>query len=153
MQAVVDIETAIRAINWYTPQVGRKSLQRVIVDFSAGRATSTFTTGITHLGLIELKSVNDSFTLPAQRFGSNFATFTVVGRTGTKVGLPSIDYRFDITVNLQPQLVSVTGAHDGYPSYGIKVGRTAVYDFQQTQLWKLGGGLDVNAVVASASWR
>lgn len=153
MQVVVDIETAIRAIHSYTPQVGRKSLQTIVLDFTTRRATSTFTTGVTHFLGLELKSVKDSFTVSAARFGPNSASFNAVGRTGTKVGLSTIDYNFNITVNLRPQVVSVTGAHDGYPSYNIKVGRTSVYDFEQTSILALAGDLDVATVVTSASWR
>ena len=152
---LVEIETAIRRQSWATAQVGQKSLQTVTVDFGSRKITETHTTGKTNIGPITVGSIRDNFTLGRPTFGpSGNASFSVKGETASAVGfMPNINYEFSILLSSSPRLVTVTGSHDGYPSYNIAVNGKSVYDHVQGHLGELLGDSDVTVLRKAVPWK
>lgn len=139
----IEIETAIRRVSWATAQVGRKSLQRITVDFLRRTVSNQFLTGTTKILRLELESIRDSFQLIRPRFTSRgTALFSVSGETASSVRImPNINYQFDFEVSQAE--VKFSGSHDGYPSYNIAVNGASAYDYIQGNLWQLAGTSDV----------
>ena len=139
----IEIETAIRRQSWVTAQVGRKSLQRLIVDFQRRTVAQEFLTGTTKIACLELGSIRDNFALIKPRFNeAGKAYFSVSGETASAVGvMPNINYSFDFEVSSTE--VQVSGSHDGYPSYNVAVNGNSVYDYVQGYLWQLAGDADI----------
>lgn len=151
---VIEIETAIRRQSWATAQVGQKSLQTISVDFRSKKTSHTFTTGKTSILGMPVGSIRDDFKLTKTKFsGSSNITFSAKGETASAVGfMPNINYSFDILLSLSPRTVTVTGAHDGYPSYNIAVNSKSVYDYVQGYLPELLGDSDVSVPRKSVPW-
>lgn len=151
---LVEIETAIRHQSWATAQVGQKSLQTVTVDLNSKKLTQSYTTGKTNIGPIPVGSIRDEFELVRSKFGpSGDVSFSVKGETASAVGfMPNINYKFAILLSLSPRLVTVTGSHDGYPSYNIAVNGKSVYDYVQGHLGQLFGDSDVSVLRKSVPW-
>ncbi|UCI23972.1 hypothetical protein [Mesorhizobium sp. B2-8-5] len=124
-------------------EAGIKSTQTVVVDFSMGSVSSSFTTGVTSIGVSELKSIRDAFSVDNVAISKTAAGFDAVGQTASGVGfMPNIDYKFAITVDVSSREVVFSGCHDGYPSYKIFVNGNVVYDFDQELLVALFGSCD-----------
>jgi len=141
----IEIETAIRKQSWATVQVGQKSLQTLVVDFDAQTVTESHITGSTKIFGKSFGSIRDDFKLLAYSFTSTgTVSFSVKGQTASAVGfMPNIDYKFDILLTSSPKLISVTGYHDGYPSYNVSINGKSVYDYIQGHLGQLLGESDV----------
>lgn len=139
----IEIETAIRRINWATAQVGQKSLQRITVDFASHNISSQYLTGKTKIVFLELSSIRDSFQLIRPRFNTmGTAFFSVHGETASAVVImPNINYEFDFEIS--PTEVKFSGKHDGYPSYNIAANGASAYDYVQGHLGQLLGDSDV----------
>jgi hypothetical protein len=139
----IEIETAIRKMCWATPQVGQKSLHRIIVDFSRRKISHQFLTGNTSVLMLKLDSVRNNFQLVRVRFSENGkAFFSVSGETASGVRvLPNINYQFDFEA--EGNEVEFSGSHDGYPSYNIAVNGVSAYDYVQKNIWRLAGDSDI----------
>jgi hypothetical protein len=139
----IEIETAIRKASWATVQVGRKSLQRLTIDFDRKTVANQFLTGTTKILWLELGSIRDNFQLTNPRFNNQgTAYFAVSGETASGVHImPNINYHFDFEVS--PNKIKFSGAHDGYPSYNIAVNGRSIYDYPQGYIWELVGDSEV----------
>ena len=151
----IEIETAIRHQSWATMQVGVKSEQRIIVDFRSKKVMQTFETGTTTILFWSVDSIRDKFQIIRPTFPSpGTVNFFAKGQTASAVHLmPNINYNFNILLSLSPQLVTVTGNHDGYPSYNVSVERRSVYDYVQGHLGQLFGDSDVTVLRRSVPWK
>jgi hypothetical protein len=146
----LEIETAIRAVSWATVEVGRKSLQRITIDFAGRKFHNQYLTGTTRLLTIELGSIRDSFLLIRPIFNAaGHAIFSVSGETASAVGvMPNINYEFSFDVSRTS--IDFSGAHDGYPSYNISVNGVSVYDRVQGNITQLLGSADVRVSPVTA---
>lgn len=127
------------------PQAGMKSRQSILVDFGAGTAESSFETGVTTIGALELSSIRDEFEVRNAIVTGRSATLTVVGETASgTVILPNINYEFAFVVSAKGQ-GHFSGCHDGYPSYEILVDGKSVYKHKHDQMaiQKLFGHCDI----------
>lgn len=139
----IEIETAIRNVSWASVQVGQKSLHRVSVDFDLQQIRDQFLTGKTKILGLEIESVRDRFKVERAGFVSNErAHFTVSGQTASALVLVvAINYKLDFEVT--PNSITLSGHHDGYPSYNVSVNGSSVYDCVQGTLPELAGDSDV----------
>lgn len=144
-KVVIEIETAIRKVSWYTAQVGQKSMQKLTIDFDSKTVKNDYHTGKTSIFCVELGSIRDSFKLERVRFSSNKAYFSVSGQTASAVQvMPNINYQFTFEVSASE--VTFSGSHDGYPSYNIAVNSNSVYDAVQGLIGELLGDSDVTVI-------
>lgn len=110
---------------------GVKSNQFVSVNLGTGTATSRYETGDT----LGIESINDSFELTQPRKSGNAWALKATGQTETGAALgamASIDYIFEIKISTSARKVWVSGSHNEYPSYRIKVNGSSVYDRTET---------------------
>ena len=152
---IVEIETVIRRMSRLTPQVGRKSLQTLSIDFGAREIAHTYSTGTTHVGFWELDSTRDNFFLNTKAWpGGTSVLFYVSGQTASGVKImPNINYEFEIRLSLRPAIVSLNCRHDGFPSYNVAVNGSTVYDHVQQNIWQLMGDSDVVTAVENKPYR
>lgn len=150
----VEIETAIRRQSWATAQVGQKSLQTISVDFKSKKFTHKYVTGKTNILFWSAGSIRDDFQVNAARFGTqNDFTFSAKGETASAVGfMPNINYNLTILLSYIPKLVTITGNHDGYPSYNVAVNGRSVYDYVQGHIGQLLGDADISVNRISVPW-
>jgi hypothetical protein len=74
--------------------------------------------------------------------------FTISGYAQSVSPLGAIDYTFKVGwVDTHPDEVSITGSHDGFPSYTLSCGQELVYDFQETNMMSLYGSSDTSMPV------
>lgn len=138
--AEVIIETRIKPPD---VQAGMKSTQTIKLDYAGKKATQTFTTGVTNIGIAELGSIRDKFTVDQIRFSGKVSEFTATGQTASAIFfMPNINYKFSITVDMTVREIVFHGCHDGYPSYKISVQGKEVYAFAQENLGALFGSCD-----------
>ena len=138
----LEIETRIEATD---AQAGMKSKQRLSVSFVDQDVSSQVETGVTNIGPIRLDSIRDNFQVRNISFQGNTASFTVEGETASGVGvMPNINYKFDIVITRQGK-GHLSGCHDGYPSYRVKVGSNSAYEYVHPsgQLGNLFGSCDI----------
>jgi hypothetical protein len=149
----IEIETAIRRMSFWTAQVGQKSLHTLLVDFDKKQITSSYSTGITHVLGVPLKSTRDKFEVSSVRFRDSLASCRALGQTASGVKfMPDIDYDLYISLAIKPRIIAITGSHDGYPSYNVSVNGKSVYDFVQQDISQLRGPMDQQVMIKSASW-
>lgn len=141
--ATIQIETRIADING-AAQPGVKSIHTIDIDYAKRLINDSFSTGVTKIGDVVLSSVRDGFKVSNVQIVGKVAALTARGQTASGVLLlPNIDYRFDITVDMQSREVLISGCHDGYPSYKVSVLGKIVYQFQQRSLVDLLGNCDI----------
>ncbi|TIX83185.1 MAG: hypothetical protein E5V24_19710 [Mesorhizobium sp.] len=127
-------------------QVGVKSIQTIAIDFDAQTVSSVVTTGKTDIGITDLKSVRDSFSVANASFAGQTVRFKATGQTASGVRfMPNINYALTLEVDLNARTAKVSGCHDGYPSYEVSVSGSQVYSFEQEYLLALFGGCDTQA--------
>lgn len=148
---VLEIETRILD---FDPQAGMKSRQTITV-MERDRVESSYVTGKTSVGPVDVGSVRNRFEVKDVRVGSDRASptlqLTAIGQTASAVTiLPNINYRFSFLFSERG--LRVTGCHDGYPAYRVTVrttrpgsGTVTVYKFthKRIDLVKLFGTCDV----------
>lgn len=126
--SVVQIETRILP---FDPQPGIKSLQTLSVDWPSKSINSEFQTGVTTFFGITLASVRDNFTVSEAVFSGDNVRVRATGETASGVRfLPSIDYDLVIEISRGAAEGRVTGCHDGYPAYFVRVDGSEVYRFE-----------------------
>lgn len=151
----IEIETAIRRQSWATAQVGQKSLQTILVDFAAKTVKEKHVTGHTTILGKDFNSIRDNFSCKASFAASGNVTIEANGQTASAVGfMPSINYALKILLTQSPKTITVTGTHDGYPSYNVALNGTSVYDYVQGHLGQLFGESDVTVSILrkTVSW-
>jgi hypothetical protein len=140
--ARVVIETRIKqkALSF---QAGMKSTQTIDINYDTKTIDEKFSTGVTEILGLQLKSVRDKFTVTQITFAGKVAGFTAEGATASGVKfMPNINYKFSITVDMGAREVVLSGCHDGYPSYKITVENKEIYSFEQEVLAALFGSCD-----------
>lgn len=144
--ATVRIEVLTQILP-FDPQAGMKSTQTLEIDFDKKKVSQSFKTGVTGLGPIQLASVRDQFLVENIDFSSpGRVGLTLKGQTASGVlFMPNINYKFFLAVTLSGG-GSVSGCHDGYPAYQVKVSGKTVYDFrhESVNLVKLFGTCDID---------
>lgn len=132
LAAPVTVEIVTR-INAPDPQAGMKSTQTLTIDFDNKKVTQAFKTGVTTLVGVDLASVRDKFLVENVEFTSAPSVrvgMTVRGQTASGVlFMPNIDYKFQLAVTPVGN-GAISGCHDGYPAYIVKVGSKTVYERQ-----------------------
>lgn len=134
------IETRILAPD---PQAGMKSRQKVTIDVATCTATNAFETGTTDFFGARIGSMRNRFVVQGVKSTGGAISLRVSGETASGVGVvPNINYEFEITLR---QAISVTGCHDGYPAYTIKVDDKIVYSFDHKprDMLSLFGSCDI----------
>lgn len=127
---LLEITTEIRPDD---AQAGVKSHQTIAIDPVKKTATSTFETGKTNLKLTEINSIRDGFSLPQKDFSGGLIHVQAKGETASGIGvLGSIDYHLTMRINASKRKVWISGSHNKYPSYTVKIDGKVVYDRQQT---------------------
>jgi hypothetical protein len=128
------------------PQAGMKSEQTVMVNFKTGRYSSSFKTGITSVVGVRLESVRNKFNVDKFSLSNGIASFEVYGETASGVlFFPNINYKFKVSVDRNGK-GTLSGCHDGYPSYDVLVTGKPSYTFTHghIDLIKLFGSCDIN---------
>lgn len=131
-------------INSPDPQAGIKSVQKINVNFVKRTVTETFSTGVTTIGPVELKSVRDQFSVKSVFSPTGLATLNIAGQTASGVlFMPNINYKFTLEVDKNGR-GTFSGCHDGYPAYEVKVQAKIIYSFKHKNidLVKLFGECD-----------
>lgn len=129
----IEIITEIREVSRFTFQVGEKSRQRIVVDFSNSSITSVFDTGKTTIMGFDFDSIRNDFRIFDQKFNADKAVVTAKGQTASRAAiLPDIDYQFTIVIDKAASKASISGCHNEYPSYTIFVNGKKQYDRVQT---------------------
>lgn len=141
----IEIVTEIRD-TWPDALEGVKSRHTVVLDTTEISAVSKYETGET----LGIESINDNFSVssPSYADATKSISFSVTGQTETGIAMgamASIDYKFDIRVIPGKSLLWVSGVHNEYPSYNIKVNGKEVYDREETGN-PMTGLLDGNSV-------
>lgn len=132
-------------------QVGVKSIQTIAIDFDAQTISSVVTTGTTDIGVADLKSVRDSFSVANASFAGQTVSFNATGETASGVlVMPNINYALRLDIDLNARTARVSGCHDGYPSYEVSVSGSQVYSFEQEYLLALFGSCDTQVDISSA---
>lgn len=133
----ISIETYIES---HSPFSGTKSIHQFHLDVNTGEIFgNNYATGSTHFFGFEVEaSGRTSIPVPAVVHRPN-GSFDVMVSGETATGLevfPSIDYEFKINLNSETGQFSLSGKHDAYPSYRIKLGKEkeVVYDFHHQKL-------------------
>lgn len=127
------------------PQAGMKSEQTITVNFKKGVYTTSFKTGVTKIVGATLESVRDKFQVENFKVVGGIASFEVRGQTASGVMfMPNIDYKFKLTVDDKGK-GTLTGCHDGYPSYDVVIEGKTVHNFKhgRMELIKLFGTCDI----------
>lgn len=142
------LEIAIRTvIEKPDCQSGMKSTHTITIDSNTRVVDNgQNATGTTNILGCDFGSINDSFKTTGHYQTEDSFKFVAVGKTATIVSLgigPSIDYEFTFNVNTKNQTVTISGAHDGYPTYYVEVNGKNIYKFHQTSITKLAAPLDV----------
>lgn len=141
----VRVEVVTRILS-FDPQAGMKSTQVLLIDFDRKTITPSFSTGVTGIGPIELGSVRDKFVVDTIDFATpGRVGFTARGQTASGVlFMPNINYKFNMAVTPKGK-GALSGCHDGYPAYQVKVAGKSVYDFKHKplSLIKLFGECDI----------
>jgi len=123
---------------------GVKSRQIIKLDLKRVSATSSYETGDT----LGIGSINDSFRVSTPSKTDNNISFKATGQTETAIAAgaaASIDYSFDILINVAANKIWVSGMHNEYPSYTIRVNSKMIYERAETGN-PLTGLLDANSV-------
>ena len=136
----IEIKTIIRPP---APQAGMKSLHVVTVDIEKGVILNSYhLTGTTDFGPFELGSVRDKFEALYHNVG-DIMNIIITGETASPVQvLPNINYSFQISIDRKTGNITLSGEHDGYPSYTVSVDGKQIYDHQQGKLYQLFGEVD-----------
>jgi RHS repeat-associated protein len=88
---------------------------------------------------------------PSQRSNSS-SEVTMSGMAGSYVlGLFSgpiltIDYTFNVAVNFSRRTATVSGSHDGYPSYYVAVHNSLIYSFRERSLLDLRPPMEITVL-------
>lgn len=139
------VVTAIRPPD---AQDGIKSSHQVVVDTATGSITSDVQFfGTTSIGGVQLPG-SGTLTAILNSVSDCHIDLTLNG-TAASATLPiemSIDYSFRVYLDLhvgRNGLASLSGQHDGYPSYEYYINGTKRYDFNQTVLSALFPPVDI----------
>lgn len=155
-EPVFEIQTKIDGPRWLAP--GIKSCHRFSVnldDCKAGKEETAVSlleqsTGSTYC----LKGIRNRFSEELVSNSQNGCRIKVSGRTASAACIiPDIDYKFTIALddsgNGSNVKAVVTGNHDGFPSYTVKVNGKKVYKFKHEErlsaMERLAEDLDVCA--------
>jgi hypothetical protein len=126
----VEIVTEIRPNDL---QAGVKSHHTLVIDTAKKSVISKFETGKTNLKVAEINSIRDAFSIPQKDFIGSLVHIQAKGETASGVGiLGSIDYHLTMRINTAQRKVWISGTHNEYPSYVVKVNGKVVYDRRQT---------------------
>ncbi len=128
-------------------QSGTKSAQKIVIDTATREVESSHMTGTTTILGCEFSSINDRFVVEGLVQDGNGFRFNVVGRTATVASLGlggDIDYQLNVAFDTNRKVVTVSGKHDGYPTYYVKLNGQMIYQFDQTNLTALLGELEIN---------
>jgi hypothetical protein len=149
----VQIETAIRNVSWATVEVGMKSRHTITIDPVKKTIVDAVVTGKTNFLWMEFSSIRNTFNVTKKVFETGCVKFSVKGETATAVGvIPNINYAFDIILYPAKKLITISGGHDGYPSYNVAVNSKSVYDCVQGFLPELYGDSDVTVKKTNLAW-
>ena len=103
------------------PQAGMKSTQVALVDRNRGELLETgYKTGVTKVFGEEFGSRGDAFSVGVRRTGPSL-TVDMMGETASRLFPFMINYDLDLRFNPRSGRWSVSGTHDGYPSYVVTV--------------------------------
>ncbi|MGA4577201.1 RHS repeat-associated core domain-containing protein [Limisphaera sp. VF-2] len=132
-------------------QAGVKTIHRVVIDEYGKISTSSTFTGFTSVLGYPVPGTS-TFWQWAVGTHPNF-TVTMIGDAHSAVLPPfmDIDYNFDIALNFCSRQGRLTGKHDSYPSYVVRVKGKTIHDFQQQSLSGLLGDGEVT-VDKTFSW-
>ena len=128
------------------PQAGMKSRQTVTVDFDNRTATSIFETGVTNIGVGNVASIRDRFTVETASIDGQRAELLIRGRTASGVVvMPNIDYAFTVEIRRNGS-GRLSGCHDGYPGYEVRQSGRVIYSFihEPTRIDRLFGDCDIS---------
>ena len=127
-------------------QAGMKSTHVVRVDRNSGELLSERPrTGVTKVFGWEFGSRGDAFSASARRSGDTL-TVDITAETGSKLyWFGNINYDLDLRFDRRSGTWSVSGSHDGYPSYVVTADGVVIYDYQQGFIGELLGCCDVEA--------
>jgi len=129
----IEIITEIRDISRFAFQVGEKSRQKIVMDFSKVSTQSVFDTGKTSILGFDFDSIRNDFKISGQNFSGDRGTVTAKGQTASRVTVfPDIDYQFTFIINKAQMKIWISGCHNEYPSYTIVVNGKKQYDRLQT---------------------
>lgn len=150
----IEIRTAIEEPDC---QAGMKSTHTIKVNTKTRNVDDgQYSTGTTNIMGCDFGSVNDSFKIVGHFQTEESFKFKAIGTTATVVTLglgPSIDYEFTFEVNTKDETVTLSGDHDGYPTYYVKVNDKLIYKFDQTSLAKLAEPLDIKVPSKVVSYK
>lgn len=115
-------------------QVGMKSTQTISIDSTIGAIKKNdFKTGVTNIGVKELKSVRDKFTVNTLTKNGNIIGLSAQGQTASAISFfGDIDYKFSLSINTAKRKAWVSGCHNEYPSYSVSINGKKLYDREQT---------------------
>jgi hypothetical protein len=120
-----------------------KSTHSAIVDRNTGELLETgYKTGVTKVFGEEFGSRGDDFSATVRRTGDSL-TVGMTGETASKLFPFMINYDLDVRFNPGSGRWSVSGTHDGYPSYVVTVDGVVIYNYQQGFIGQLLGCCDV----------
>ena len=128
-------------------QSGTKSSQKLVIDTATHEVESSHMTGTTNILGCEFSSIKDRFVVEGLVQDDKGFRFNVVGRTATVASLGlggEIDYQLRVAFDTNKKVVTVSGKHDGYPTYYVKLNGQMIYQFEQTNLSALLGELEIN---------
>jgi hypothetical protein len=114
------------------PDGSRKWVQEIIIHFSAESIIERFVPQKTYVCNIEVPGILNTFDVQTFDLTAERAQFTVRGETESAVllgGMPSINYSFNFDVSRDGS-GTVSGCHDGYPSYQIDADIETVYKYE-----------------------
>ena len=137
--SVLSVVTEIRPDDL---QAGMKSTHIITVDRASGELLSNdFHTGKTNALGFEFGSRGDDFSASVHRTGDSMEV-RMSGETASKLFPLMINY--DLGLSFEGSRGwTVTGTHDGYPSYTVTADGTVIYDYHQGFIAELGGCCDV----------
>jgi hypothetical protein len=120
-----------------------KSTQVAVVDRGSGEVvSSTHKTGVTRLFGWAFGSRGDGFSVDTSGTGDSL-TVNMTGQTASKFFPFWINYDLDLRFDPSSGRWSVSGTHDGYPSYVVTADGVVIYDYHQGSIGQLLGCCDV----------
>lgn len=125
---------------------GMKSTQNIKVNTDTRSVATSHVTGTTDILGCELPSIKDRFVIEKLAGSATDFNFKAIGQTATAASLGlggEIDYQIVFHFNTEKKTVTITGKHDGYPTYYIKLNGKDFYKFEQTNLAALLGDSEI----------
>jgi RHS repeat-associated protein len=153
------VPVSVRTVIEKGYEAGTKSVQTVSITQNGTMTVSAPQTGTTKvpfgIGTVPVPGVFH----PKQQVKGSYPIYRI-SMKGTAVAAPllifghryAINYDLKVKVDFSNHTASVSGRHDGYPSYHVTVGEKEVYYFQERSFGDLKPPMDVNVNSAPTGW-